>query len=178
MFRRAIPVLVLLLFSVRVPAQDRPAQDRPVTDSSRERHSDSVFVMQKSPWGAVLRSAIIPGWGQLYNESYWKIPVVVGLTAFLVSGIVREHSRFADYRDLYAATITTANPYGDLRYKQYREFYRDNRDTYAWWLLVLYLVQAADAFVDAHLYDFNVTDTVHANLLASPRGSLTLQLRW
>ena len=26
----------------------------------------------KSPWGAALRSGVLPGWGQLYNDSYLK----------------------------------------------------------------------------------------------------------
>ena len=40
--------------------------------------NDTSFVMEKSPWGAVLRSAILPGLGQIYNQSYWKAPIVWG----------------------------------------------------------------------------------------------------
>ena len=34
----------------------------------------------KSPWGATLRSAIIPGWGQVYTEHYWKAAGWAGLS--------------------------------------------------------------------------------------------------
>jgi hypothetical protein len=187
---RAIPLLLALM----LPAAACVAQDGGVPAGARadslsdflpaaatasdSADADTLFSMHKSPMGAVLRSALVPGWGQLYNESYWKIPVVLGLSAFLTWGVLTEHTKYADYRDRYAASITALNPGGDLQLKQYREFYRDNRDTYAWWLLVAYLVQIADAYVDAHLYDFTVSDVAQASLLVSPPGALTLRLRW
>ncbi|MGB5873775.1 MAG: DUF5683 domain-containing protein, partial [Bacteroidota bacterium] len=33
----------------------------------------------KSPGTALLLSALVPGAGQVYNESYWKVPIIVGL---------------------------------------------------------------------------------------------------
>ena len=131
----------------------------------------------KSALGAVLRSAVIPGWGQLYNESYFKVPVVVGLTGFLVWGIVTEHANFRDYADLYDASITEEQPGGDLFYKRFREFYRDRRDTYGWWLLVTYLLQLADAYVDAALFGFDVSDEAKLTLIPHT-GGVGMQLRF
>ncbi|MCZ7556829.1 MAG: DUF5683 domain-containing protein [Bacteroidia bacterium] len=131
----------------------------------------------KSPLGAVLRSAILPGLGQFYNEAYWKVPVVLGLTGFLIYGVVTEHATYTDYRDQYDASITTDVPSGNLRLKLFREFYRDRRDTYAWWLLIAYLFQIADAFVDAHLYSFDIGDVDALQLLPAANG-LRLQLRF
>ncbi|MCK7523067.1 MAG: DUF5683 domain-containing protein [Ignavibacteriales bacterium] len=45
--------------------------------------SDSVFISTKSPWTAVLMSAVIPGAGQIYNESYWKAPLIWALSAMV-----------------------------------------------------------------------------------------------
>ncbi|MBE0558816.1 MAG: hypothetical protein IH628_16435, partial [Proteobacteria bacterium] len=70
-----------------------------------------------------------------------------------------------DYRDLYSASITEELPSGNLRLKQFREFYRDRRDTYAWWTLIAYLFQIADAFVDAHLFSFDVSGVDNLTLL-------------
>ena len=172
-----LPTLVMIvLFARSAPAQTVGGTD---SDSSKKSSADTAaFVMQKSPLGAVVRSAIIPGWGQLYNRSYWKIPLVLGLTGFLAYGIVTEHNSFLDYRDRYAATVTLSNPTGNLVLKQFREFYRNNRDTYGWWFLITYLIQIADAFVDAHLYDFDISDEVHAMLHVSPVGRLTASIHW
>jgi hypothetical protein len=131
----------------------------------------------KSPWGAVARSAIIPGWGQYYTEQYWKIPLIVGVSGFLIYGIVSENKQFQQYADDYEASITPENPSGDLTLKSYREYYRDRRDTYAVWMLVTYLIQLADAYVDAHLYDFDVSDDLSGSVTILP-GAASFTLRW
>ncbi len=127
-------------------------------------------VETKSPMGAVWRSAILPGWGQFYNESYWKVPIVLGISGFLVYGMISEHQNFIDYSDQYDASITDDLPSGDLLLKRYREFYRDNRDTYGWWLLVTYLLQLADAYVDAALFAFDVSPESSLTLMPRPGG--------
>lgn len=107
--------------------------------------------MKKSPWGAVGRSAILPGWGQFYNDSYWKIPVIWGLGAWFVSGWIQNNDEYKTNRDLFIETET------DL-YKQRRDFYRDQRDNFTIYLVLLYLLNLVDAYVDAHLFDFNVDE--------------------
>jgi hypothetical protein len=113
--------------------------------------SDTVFIMQKSPWGAVARSAVIPGLGQFYNESYWKIPVIWGVGALFISGWVYNNNLYKDYKDLF---IETGND-DDL---EYRDFYRDQRDNFTIYLVLLYVLNLVDAYVDAHLYDFTVEE--------------------
>jgi hypothetical protein len=155
----------------------------PTEDSTKLVFLDGVMeaaeedAPAKSPLGAVLRSAIIPGWGQLYNQSYLKVPVVLGLTGFLVWGIIYEHGNYQDYARLYDASITEENPGGNLLHKRFREFYRDRRDTYGWWLLVSYLLQLADAYVDAALFGFDVSDEAKLTLIPHT-GGVGMQLRF
>jgi hypothetical protein len=108
-----------------------------------------VFIMQKSPWGAVLRSAIIPGLGQIYNESYWKAPVIWGVMGWFVYAWVDNNNNYIDYKNLYIHTT-------DTKYIRYRDFYRDQRDEFAIYIALTYFLNLVDAYVDAHLFDFSV----------------------
>lgn len=205
--RRVIPFFVLLLLcaaslraqedSIRVEIKKGPtlgledslgitikpgARDplAPPEDSMRVTLREGVMTEEpetKSALGAVLRSAVLPGWGQFYNESYLKVPVVLGLTGFLAWGIVTEHSNFREYADLYDASITEEFPNDNLLHKRFREFYRDRRDTYGWWLLVAYLLQLADAYVDAALFSFDVGDESTLTLIPQS-GAVGMQLRF
>lgn len=118
---------------------------------------DSVFIMQKSPTGAMLRSAVLPGWGQFYNESYWKIPIIWGLSAWFISAWIRQNKNYKHYSDLYNNSLleTSNNQYKDS-YKRVRNAYRDDRDLFAIYLGLTYFLNIIDAYVDAHLFDFNV----------------------
>lgn len=112
---------------------------------------DTSFVMTKSPWGAIARSAVIPGWGQLYNQSYWKIPIVWGVIGWFTYNWIQNNNDYKNYRDLYLADPTISN-------KRLREFYRDNRDLFAIYLGLTYVANLIDAYVDAHLFDFDVSE--------------------
>lgn len=133
---------------------DLQFQERP-SDTNKNQ---TKFVMKKSPLTAVLLSAALPGAGQFYNESYWKIPVVAGIGGYLVYEIIQSNKNYRNYADQYAVTVTPANPQGDARLLSLREFYRDERDRFYIYGALLYLVQLADAYVDAELYDFDVSD--------------------
>ncbi len=118
--------------------------------------SDTTFTMNKSPWGAVARSAIIPGWGQFYNESYWKIPVIWGTAAWLIYNWVDNNNLYNNYKSLYQSS--------ELEYhRRLRNFYRDQRDKFTIYLGLLYLLNLVDAYVDAHLFDFDVNENMGRN---------------
>ncbi len=140
-----ILVTVVLINIPLIAQQDTTAAADTINNSTNN------FVMQKSPWGAVLRSAIIPGWGQIYNESYWKVPIVWGITGWLVYVWVDNNNLYKDNRTLFLKT-------GDDRYKRFRDFYRDQRDQFAIYIVLTYFLNLVDAYVDAHLFDFNVDE--------------------
>jgi hypothetical protein len=50
-----------------------------------------------SPRKAWVRSAIIPGWGQVYNKQYWKVPLIYGGFALLGRAIVVNRSDYNLY---------------------------------------------------------------------------------
>ncbi len=112
----------------------------------------------KLPWKAMLFSAVIPGAGQLYNESYWKVPIVVGVGVYLAYNWVDNNRLYHEYRDKYKAALEdpNADPFYTASMLSNREFYKDQRDSFTWYFLIFYFIQLADAYVDASLYDFNV----------------------
>ena len=88
----------------------------------------------KSPWGAALRSAMLPGWGQIYTESYWK-----AAGYFAVNGFLVYKAREADIQ--YRSTGNTT--------------FRDQRSKYSWYFGLSYLLTMADAYAGAYLYKFD-----------------------
>ena len=144
----------------------------PVTD----KKVDSVLKTH-SVRKAVIRSAILPGWGQIYNKKYWKLPLVygaLGVTAyiFLDNIQVYKDSRFA-YKAKYQASKPNATAADSVLYFRIKEEYlpysleslRQNRDQFRRYIdySVLFFVffwglNVVDAAVDAHLKSFDVSD--------------------
>src|SRR6188508_68678 len=70
-----------------------------ITDTSADGKKKSK-VKVYNPGKAALRSAIIPGWGQVYNKKYWKVPIVwgaLGVTTYIFFDNLEiyQDSRFA-----------------------------------------------------------------------------------
>ncbi|MBK8551940.1 MAG: hypothetical protein IPL53_13070 [Ignavibacteria bacterium] len=121
--------------------------------------------MKKSPWKAVALSAVLPGAGQFYNESYWKIPVIAGLGGYFVYEWIQNNNQYLDYKELYQNSQTPENPTGNLQLQSLREFYRDQRDNFIIYSLILYVVNLLDAYVDAQLFDFDVSDSINFGVM-------------
>jgi hypothetical protein len=126
---------------------------------------------RKSPALAMLFSAVIPGAGQFYNQSYWKVPVVLGLGVYFASTWLDQNRRTEIYRQKYAASLIVPDGYSDTWLRE-REFYREQRDTFAWYFVILYLLNVADAYVDASLFDFDVGPDLSLRVLPGVRGPL------
>jgi hypothetical protein len=149
-------IAAFTLFSRNV--MDSLKTDSSITTIKPKQEINKKFRMKKSPTTAVLLSMVLPGAGQFYNESYWKIPIIGGLVGYFGYEYFRQNNLYKDYRDQYAATQTTENPSGDLNLKSLREFYRGQRDDFVWYFMIVYVVNLVDAYVDAHLFDFDVKD--------------------
>jgi hypothetical protein len=142
-------IIKILLLLIVVSFIIKPQDNR---DSTKD---DTVFVMQKSAWGAVLRSAVVPGLGQIYNRSYWKAPVVWGIGAWLVYNWIQNNKNYNTYKNLFLQ-FPSDNP-NDPNFVS-RNFYRDQRDLFTIYMGITYILQLVDAYVDAHLFDFTVEE--------------------
>lgn len=74
--------------------------------TAKQKEPLKKFRMRKSPTVAVLLSAALPGAGQFYNESYWKIPVIGGLIGYFGYEYFRLNNLYKDYRDEYSVSQT------------------------------------------------------------------------
>jgi hypothetical protein len=114
--------------------------------------------MTKSPMGAVYRSLIFPGVGQIYVEKYWKAPIFAIGAGTLYYFIIYNHVNFRDFQNQFENMETSDPDYFVI--KNQRDFYLDNRDQSILFLAGVYLLAAIDAYVGAHLYDFDVDDDI------------------
>jgi len=135
------------------------------------------FQPTKSAAVATILSAVIPGAGQVYNESYWKLPIVLGFGAYFAYEWLDNHKKYRDYRDQYRESLETF-PSGDGRLLTLREFYKEQRDTFTWYFAILYLLNVADAYVDASLYDFSVGDDLMIRFVPDRRPGLRMRVEF
>lgn len=116
-----------------------------------------AFHMTKSPTTAVLLSTALPGAGQIYLDQAWKVPIIWGLAGGFLYGALVQNSRYHEWADSTAAAEARGDAYYAARYANRREFYRDDRDK--WWIFlgITYVANIIDAYIAAHLYDFDVS---------------------
>jgi len=138
--------------------------NRPVSNSSQKK-TVQIFEPRK----ATLRSAIAPGWGQIYNKKYWKLPLVWGALG-TTAGIYFYNVKY--YRSLKQAYIykTDTDFDNDIlvdeefrnlsaeSIRSYRNSFRQNVDYSVLFFILFWGLNVVDATVDAHLKAFDVSD--------------------
>lgn len=121
-----------------------------------------------SPTKATILSGILPGAGQAYNRKYWKIPIVyaglgaLGYSVFYNRKQTRSFQEALTYRldnDPNTTDTKYAN-YSDAQVRSERDFYRSNRDLSIVGFFLMYTLNIVDAAVDAHLYKFDVNQSL------------------
>lgn len=146
------------------------------TDSSQKTSiKDTTHKVRSNAGKASLRSAILPGLGQIYNKKYWKVPIVYGILAIPVSTFSYNSSWYKKTRFAYAARSDkdTTNdkliapelqPLATASLKLYRNEFRKGMDFSILGLLVLWGLNVADAAVDGHLKSFDISDDLSMRL--------------
>lgn len=105
---------------------------------SKSIENDTSRIISKSPTGAMVRSLLFPGLGQWYNNKKFKALVVFGAQTGLIANSIYLNQKLVQSQDDWE-----------------REFYINNRNLSVWWLVGATLFSIADAFVDAHLFNFD-----------------------
>ncbi|MEI9808083.1 MAG: DUF5683 domain-containing protein [Bacteroidota bacterium] len=128
------------------------------------------------PRKAALRSAILPGLGQIYNKKYWKLPIVYGALGTSAGVFIFNFTSYKDTRFAFKAKTKASQPGATLadsadyfriksplqRYsletlRYYRDQYRRDIDYSVLFFIILWGLNVVDAAVDAHLKAFDVS---------------------
>ena len=147
-----------------------------VAEPVKDKKVDSVLKVH-SPRKAIIRSAIIPGWGQIYNKKYWKVPIVYGAIGF--PAYLFTYNRKWYNKTKYALSIVANNRYTggnaadslgkvDPKLKvlveqkdlgslvNYRNEFRQDMDYAILFTILRWGLNVVDATVDGHLKGFDV----------------------
>jgi hypothetical protein len=156
---------------VKLPDSTRLAAVADTSIAPVRKKNFMVRFIQKdypNPRRAALFSTILPGSGQIYNRSWWKVPLVYGALGGTLWNANRNAKQYRILADNYRRKVDrdpdndpTEAPYASLDATTLRE-YRDQWKSYTdrGYLLfgLAYLLSITDAFVDAHLKRFDVSD--------------------
>jgi hypothetical protein len=104
--------------------------------------------------------------------------VIWGLGGYWLYEWFDLNKEYRNYRDAYLASISPILPDGDQNQLRLRDFYRDERDRFAWFMGGLYFLNLIDAYVGANLYDFDVSSDLGANGRPTPRVTGTIRFRF
>lgn len=160
-----LPILFLRLSVSGLLAQTaKPDSLRALQGSA----TDTIYSSKKSvrdPRRASLLSAVIPGAGQAYNHKYWKLPILYGGAFVLGYYIDLNNQQYKLFRDAYLIRQSGGEDGFKGRFNaeqlvRQREYWRRNRDLLIIISAFTYLLNIADAAVDAHLSEFDVTDNL------------------
>lgn len=149
---------ILLLVPAAIFAQTARDSSRTGAAPPRMESDTGVFVMKKSPLVATLLSAALPGAGQFYNEDYIKIPFIWAAVGFFGYEVIVNNNQFLKYQDQYFNSPDSTIR-GSQQYFNLKEQYRDDRDYYGAFLFLTYALNVLDAYIGAHMFDFNVGDS-------------------
>ena len=171
--KHSFVLLFLILFSINVMAQGDTLN--PIKKIINKKERIETF----NPRRAIVRSAIIPGWGQITNKKYWKLPIVYGALGTTTYLFFRNLRQFNNAKTAYALAIDgdpsnddqIKQPYYSVkdqpeRIKTFRNDVRQNVDYSVLFFILFWGMNVADAAVDAHLKTFNVNDNLSLQINA------------
>lgn len=149
-----------------------PASGQDSLTIKPEKAGADTFLTKRRANKAALYSAILPGAGQIYNKKYWKPPIIyAGLIAIGYS-IDFNNRNYQTFKLAYLYRVdgdsTTIDPFEKIYTDPNallvrKDYYRRTRDLM--WIIAsgVYILNIIDAYVDAQLSDFDISDKLTLN---------------
>jgi hypothetical protein len=103
------------------------------------------------PFWVMMRSVVVPGWGQAYNHAWFKAAAIAGTEGYLIARLVSDHNKLDDLN----AQIEAGSPNDEDLINQYNSIL-NNYSSKQWWLGLTVVYSMLDAYIDAHFRNFRV----------------------
>ncbi len=167
--------LLLLVFQVSIFAQIDSTKSKNITYITQDAKmsiadgggvSMGENYTSKVPSTAALYSAVLPGLGQAYNGKYWKMPIVYLAMGASIYAVVWNQQNYDIFLEAYRIRKNGGidDYYNILKDEKqlisWMDYYRNQRDMSILITLGLYAFNILDAYVDAHLSNFNINDNL------------------
>lgn len=149
---------------------------------------------------AMWLAVVLPGAGQIYNRKYWKLPIVYGGFVGCYYAMRWNNQMYHDYSQAYIDLMDNdpqsqsynqflhlGNKIDASNIERYKELFRKRKDRYRRWrdlsfftLIGVYALSVIDAYVDASLSEFDISDdltlriepaVVNSNMNRNPLAS-------
>lgn len=138
---------------------------------------------KRAMWLAI----VLPGAGQIYNRKYWKLPIVYGGFVGCYYAMRWNNQMYHDYSQAYMDLVDNdpqsqsynqflhlGNKIDQSNIDRYQELFRKRKDRYRRWrdlslfsMIGVYALSVIDAYVDASLSEFDISDDLSLRIQPS-----------
>jgi len=160
--KKYVLLFILCLFSLKQSIAQDTTATKANEATAKTKGSSHLEYEPLAPAKAAFYSAVLPGLGQAYNHSYWKIPLVYAGIGTSVYFFIQNNHQYHKYRDAYKRRLAG---YNDDEYQgkisdkgliQAQKQFRKNKEISIFVAIAFYALNIVDANVEAHLRQFNV----------------------
>ena len=147
------------------------------TPTRRQLRQQRLASFTPDPGKATWSALVFPGGGQIYNHKYWKLPIVYGGFLGCAYALNWNNQMYSDYSQAYLDimdddpgtasyedflppryNVEVNKDYLTRVFKNRKDNYRRQRDLSIFCFIGVYLLSVVDAYVDAELSNFDITD--------------------
>jgi len=127
-------------------------------NAAQKRRAVAESMMQQRAW---MYSAVLPGWGQVYNAHYWKVPFIYLGFAGFGWGAIYYHKEYIRSKQ----RLLRVKEGGSLA--SYVSACRQDRDLFIILAALWYVVNILDAYVGVSLKTFTLSDDISMEIQPS-----------
>ncbi|MDG5799518.1 DUF5683 domain-containing protein [Marinilabiliaceae bacterium ANBcel2] len=194
-FKQTLLLIVVTLFFLPEYGNGQGADTSSVILPDQHIMDELDLGYQHSPHKATMYSAVLPGLGQIYNGKAWKVPILyagIGGVAYAIHFNSKYYDKYrsayrdflirdpgnTSYEEFIPPTLSIDDVHG--QYSEWfqraldnkRRYYRRYRDISYIGMAAIYFVNIIDAAVDAHFYDFDISDDLTMRIEPSVIGGI------